>query len=392
MLERALGQVARWETVNRKGETVPIDPPIAVVKQLAGMIGEWQFPTLTGVICTPTMRPDGSLLTEEGYDPTTGFILFSPPAMPPIPDFPTKQDAQGALATLNELLAEFPFANGASRSVAMSMLLTPVLRSALGPAVPMHVITSPEAGTGKSYLQDVVAAIAIGDRCAVLAVSSNPDETEKRLVGAAVAQLPIIALDNVSDLLFGDFLCQVTERPVLQLRRLKSSDLSRVPNTFTVLANGNNLTVSADTVRRTIQCTLDAKMESPETREFSADPVRAVLKDRGKYVAAILTITRAYIVAGSPDQTSRRASYEGWSDVVRSALVWLGCPDPVETVAALKADDPMRQQRAAVFSAWTRELFPSAGISDSGADQASCRTTLWWRSPPSRLCGTPCLL
>ena len=225
---------------------------------------------------------DGSLLTEEGYDPTTGFILFSPPAMPPIPDFPTKQDAQGALATLNELLAEFPFANGASRSVAMSMLLTPVLRSALGPAVPMHVITSPEAGTGKSYLQDVVAAIAIGDRCAVLAVSSNPDETEKRLVGAAVAQLPIIALDNVSELLFGDFLCQVTERPVLQLRRLKSSDLSRVPNTFTVLANGNNLTVSADTVRRTIQCTLDARMESPETREFSADPVRAVLKDRGK--------------------------------------------------------------------------------------------------------------
>ena len=78
-------------------------------------------------------------------------------------------------------------------------------------------------------------------------------------------------------------------------------------------------------------------------------------------MAAILTITRAYIVAGSPNQTSRRASYEGWSDVVRSALVWLGCPDPVETVAALKADDPMRQQRAAVFSAWTRELFPSAG-------------------------------
>ena len=36
----------------------------------------------------------------------------------------------------------------------MSMLLVPVLRGALNPAVPMHVITAPEAGTGKSYLQD----------------------------------------------------------------------------------------------------------------------------------------------------------------------------------------------------------------------------------------------
>ena len=63
-------------------------------------------------------------------------------------------------------------ARDASRSVAMSMLLTPVLRGALAPAVPMHVITAPEAGTGKSYLQDIASCIAIGDRCAVLSVAT----------------------------------------------------------------------------------------------------------------------------------------------------------------------------------------------------------------------------
>src|SRR5262249_52745892 len=157
--------------------------------------------------------------------------------MPPVAAAPTKEDALEALALLNTLLAEFPFANEASRSVAVSMLLTPVLRGVLSPAVPMHCTTAPEAGTGKSYLQDIASCIAVGDRCAVLSVAADdPKETEKRLIGAAWAQQPIIALDNVGggELLMGDFLCQATERPVLQIRPLGTSNLVRISNTFTI--------------------------------------------------------------------------------------------------------------------------------------------------------------
>ena len=134
------------------------------------------------------------------------------------------RDALDCLALVNNnLFADFPFIDNASRSVAMSMLLTPALRSALGAAVPLHLITAPESGTGKSYLQDIASAIAVGDRCAVMAVSENAEETEKRLIGAALAQFAIIALDNVNGLLMGDFLCQATERPVLELRPLGTS-------------------------------------------------------------------------------------------------------------------------------------------------------------------------
>ena len=44
-------------------------------------------------------------------------------------------------------------------------------------------------------------------------------ETEKRLIGAALNGHPIIALDNCNSILRGDFLCQVTERPTLGVRR-----------------------------------------------------------------------------------------------------------------------------------------------------------------------------
>jgi hypothetical protein len=362
VLGRALGQSARWEKVNSKNEAIPIDPPKEVAQQIAGMIGEWPFAPLAGVISTPTLRPDGSVLTAEGYDPATGLMLLAPPTTPPIPDQPSRSEAEEALALLNALLAEFPFADDASRSVALSMLLTLVLRGALVPAVPMHLVTAPHAGTGKSYLADLAATIATGERCPVMAMSPKPEETEKRLIGAALGGYPIIALDNCSDVLRGDFLCQVTERPILQLRALGTSALVRVPNSFTTFANGNNATVADDLVRRTLSCRLDADMENPEERLFRRDPVAIVKADRGRYVGACLTIARSYIAHGRPARLRPLPSFEGWSDTVRSPLVWLGRSDPAETIATARGDDPARLARAEVFSTWAAEL----GINESG--------------------------
>ncbi len=365
MLARALGQATRWERIKADGEIIAIDPPKEVVEQIAAMTDEWPFLPLRGLIDTPTLRPDGSLLQQPGYDPATGYYLCNPPPMQPIPEQPTWHDAEAALTLLNDhLLAEFPFIDNTARSVAASMLMTPVLRAAMAVA-PMHVVTAPEAGTGKSYLADIASAIAVGDRCAVMAVSDKPEETEKRLVGAALAQFPIIALDNVSTLLWGDFLCQATERAQLQIRPLGTSGLVRIANTFTCFANGNNLVIGADAVRRCIQCALDADMETPEERTFSADPVKLVLADRGRYIRACLIIARAYLAAGCPGRLLPRASYEAWSGLVRSALVWLGWPDPVETIAAIRTEDPIRQQRAAVFAAWATELIVNVGYRTS---------------------------
>ena len=83
--------------------------------------------------------------------------------MPPIPDKPSRDDALRALRLLLGLLHEFPFVNEESRSVALSMLMTPVLRGAI-PNAPLHVARAPVAGTGKSYLVDVSSAITPAGR------------------------------------------------------------------------------------------------------------------------------------------------------------------------------------------------------------------------------------
>ena len=159
------------------------------------MFDEWPFPPLLGVIGTPTLRPDGTLLVCAGYDQATGLVLVNPPPMPAIPDQPTKADAEVALKLLEALLEEFPFvydedkeqtaAHNPNRSVALSLLMTPIVRG-IAPVVPAHPVSAPTAGTGKSYLADLASVLAVGDRCAVLAFSPDPAETEKRLIGAAL--------------------------------------------------------------------------------------------------------------------------------------------------------------------------------------------------------------
>jgi putative DNA primase/helicase len=356
-LERALGQSARWEKFDKKEKKwVRIDPPRVVAEQIAeAMVGEWGFPALKGVIGTQTLRRDGSVLDTPGYDRATGLYLFDPPPMPPIPTNPSKADAMAALALLGGLLTEFPFVDAASKAVALSMVMTPVLRGAL-PVVPMHVVTAPTASSGKSYLANTTSMIATGERCAVKAAGATTEETEKRLMGAALAGRQIIAIDNLNGDLTGDFLCQLTEQELLEVRRLGSSDPIRVQNSFTVFGNGNNIRIVGDQIRRTLRCRLDPNTENPEYRVFNTNPIAAVQADRGRYVAAILTVAKAYLAAGKPGRLPPLASYDAWSDLVRSAIVWLGCADPVGTMATAAANDPQRQNRAAVFTAWAAEL------------------------------------
>jgi putative DNA primase/helicase len=239
------------------------------------------------------------------------------------------------------------------------MVLTPVVRGAVRGAMtvaPMHLVSAPLPGTGKSYLADCASMIATSERCAVKSAAPKYEETEKRLIGAALAGFPIIALDNCREVIEGDFCCQIVERPLMELRALGKSDQHRIPNTFTMFANGNNAGVADDMVRRTIRSGLDANLENPETREFKGNPLATIVRNRGKYVAAALTIVLAYNAAGRPIARPPLISFEDWSSVVRDPLIWLDRPDPVKTQERLRTDDPRKIEKVALFEAWKARI------------------------------------
>ena len=373
---------ATWRKFDgRAKKMIASDPPDKVAMVLLSREGEWRLPRLAGITTIPTLRPDGSLLSEPGYDPATQVLLLHPPAMPAIPERPSRADAAEALGLLKSLLYEFPFVDEPSRSVAYSALITPVVRGVM-PVAPLHLTRAPEVGSGKSYLVDLVCAIVLGQPCPAMAAGKSEEETEKRVSAAMMKGSPIISIDNLNGELGGDFLCQAVERPRCEARILGKSENASFMNTFSFFANGNNVTVVGDMVRRVVQCVLDANLERPELREFKSNPYQTVIDSRGRYIAACLTIVRAYIVARQPDLAPRLASFESWSDTVRSSLIWLGCADPVESMKATRTDDPIAVQSRQIVSAWLDEVgadnpkLASELIGDATSDLAVSLATL----------------
>jgi hypothetical protein len=103
-------------------------------------------------------------------------------------------------------------------------------------------------------------------------------------------------------------------------------------------------------------CNLDAGVECPERRNFSFDPIDRVLNDRGAYIAAALTITRAFLLSGEKVTCDPLGSYGDWSRFVREPLIWLGEVDPVKSQEQARANDPEASAARELFDAWEHRL------------------------------------
>jgi putative DNA primase/helicase len=349
-----LSVAAPFEKFNKRSKDwLPQDPPLLIVKALQEHgLGGLRFPILHGVITAPTMRADGSILHAPGYDSATG-LLFDPRGVdfPAIPEHPPRAEAEKALALIVALIKEFPFVQPYDKSVALSTTLTACVRRSL-PSAPLHAFSGPTAGTGKGKLVDIACIVATGFRASSLNAGLSEEETEKRLASKLMSGEPFISFDNCTRPLEGDLLCSMLTQEKVSPRILGHS---KTPSTSTgafVAANGNNLVIAGDLTRRTLRCMIDAKMEQPETRVFKNDPVILALTYRPRLVAAVLTILRAYHVAGRPDKPPQLGSFEAWSDLVRGALLWLGMADPVESMKELRKSDPVRESIRAVMGQW----------------------------------------
>src|SRR5262249_45680075 len=102
---------------------------------------------------------------------------------------------------------------------------------------------------------------------------------------------------------------------------------------------GNNVQLQADTARRVCHVRMETPDEQPELRTgFRYPDLRAhVRAERGRLLSAALTVLRGWFAAGQPRRgLPPWGSFEGWSGVVREAVVFAGLPDPGETRLALQ--------------------------------------------------------
>jgi hypothetical protein len=348
-----------WRIVKKEAVKAQVHPPEWAVKNVHAR-GHWErVRALENVVETPFLRPDGSLCERPGYDDATG-ILYEPTcAFPAIPDQPTRENARAAREFLNEAFYDFPFPTDAHRAAAHAAVLTPLARTAFRGCAPLFLIDANTRGSGKSLLCDVVSEIVAGRPFARMTPTDDDSEMRKRITSLAIAGAPLVLIDNVAGALGTPSLDAALTAEVWRDRVLGASRDVELPLFAVWYATGNNIIVAGDLSRRVVHVRLESALENPETRTGFRYPdlMQSVRENRPLLVMAALTVLRAFCVAGRPKQNiSAWGSFEGWSRLVRHALVWAGDADPGDTREALRAESDVASAALADLVAGWEEV------------------------------------
>lgn len=334
LLREMLTESVDFRKVAGEDELVSVGPPASCVQALAAR-GHWPpLRPLEVITQTPLLLPDGSVLQEPGYDRATGFYFLPKVQFPEVPDHPTSSEVTAALDLLREAVCDFPFAQERHLSAFLAAVLTILARHAFSGPAPLLLVDANTRGSGKGLLVDVACRIGTGEDVARMAYSRNEEEQRKAILSLALEGRRVALIDNVAGSFGSATLDAALTATVWTDRILGVSKTATVPLTIVWFATGNNVAVVGDTVRRCLYIRLESPDEHPERRQGFRHPhlLEWIDTRRPELTAAGLTLLRAFVAAGRPDQRLPAwGSFEDWSDLVRNCLVWLGLPDPGET-------------------------------------------------------------
>jgi hypothetical protein len=368
--ERIYSHVQFWEPSWVDGVFIqaPVSVPKWVVEHLLDRDERWSWNPLSGIVEAPTMRVDGTILDQQGYDSNSGLYYDNGKvAFDLIPTEPTKADALRALEKLSSVVEGFPFDGNEdgrvkcpSRSAALSLLLSPFVARVAKP--PAHLADANAPRSGKSLLIDSASLIATGKRAAHMDWDLNDQENVKRLSGVLLQGDLMLSIDNVERPLGGSFLCSILTQENVQVRVLGQTGQPHVRTNMLIAASGNNIKVKGDLSVRSIKFRLDARRERPGERKFDVDLYKYIPAHRHELVPACLTILRAWAIAPETDRVAilskmtPMGGFEAWSERVRAALIWLDEDDPCATVDEVIEQEEGEAKYAALLAGWIEGL------------------------------------
>jgi putative DNA primase/helicase len=324
------------------------------------MAPEWIGRTLTsrsslpnirvfsGLAQAPTLRHDGALIWESGYDPTTGIYLLTDIKVT-MPENPTVEDARASLNVLLDLVTDFDFSNPAGRTAWLSGLLSVVCRHTFDGPAPLVIIDATKRGSGKTMLADLASVIATGSAAPRMFFVNDEIEMDKRISALGISGDQMVLIDNITGTFASAPLDAALTSTSYRGRVLGKSEMTPALSMKIVwFATGNGMIVGGDIARRALLARLEPTVDRPEDRTGPRpgqswkypNLLGYAKRRRADLLTHVLTIISAYIRAGRPNMgLTPMGSFEDWSDTIRSAIVFAGGCDPVETTQDVREAD-----------------------------------------------------
>lgn len=374
-LTKELSAAASWERYDARARGwVRCDPPERHVSILYDVQDFRYLPPLAGVARQPYFREsDGELVKEAGYDEKSQrFGVFNPKQF--AISEPTPDAARSALGMLDKLLGEFHFVSGADKAAALAAIFTAVVRPTLPHAPGFHV-RAPVFGSGKTYLCELIGAFAGPAGNAKVSYPTTSEEATKVILSLLLTSPAVIEFDDMDT----DWIPHGTIKRMLTAdqitdRILGISKTATVSTRTLFLGSGNNVGPVRDLLRRVLTIHVDPRCATPATMSYSGNPVERVRKNRGAYVAAVLTIILAWRKAGSPRADVENVVTFGgaWADYCRHPLIWLGHVDPATALLEQIKHDPDGDALASLMAVWRAEFGSTPTTVRKAVERAEC--------------------
>jgi hypothetical protein len=321
---------------------------------------DWPLLPLRGIVTSPVVRPDGSLVQAPGYDRGTG--LYMHPRVPLRrlqPQVTEEAVGRAKDIVLNQMLADFPFVDNSDRAQYLGALLSPIIRPYVPGPTPLVVITGTSQASGKTLLKDVFGRL--------YGLAETPwAENDAELRKAITAKMwdcgdPIIAMDNLPNghIIKSPILSSLVTGATWSDRLLGSTSSVTMPNDRLWVLTGNNLRTGGDNLRRTLWVRLDPDCPNPDQRDnFTVGDLRIWLAENAStIVAALVTMVRGWLADGAKTINTRMGDYSSWASVIAGILGYLKVPGWLanrgEASAAL---DDEAQEWAAFLTDWHQKI------------------------------------
>jgi len=385
-LRGMLARSADFIKKDSSGKEVGVPPPLDIVRDILAL-KRWDFAYLSSIVRSPILRPDGTILSVPGYDETTELFYHSDLTLPPISEAPTPDDIRDAVMWIKELLWDFPFDSEASRANAVAALFTPVLRPLVDGPIPLAVIDKPQKGTGASLLCELVALVFTGMPAGMIGGFRNDEEWRKNITTMLQKGHQIVIVDNIDGTLSAPSLATLLTSRLWRDRLLGHNEEVFLPNASCWFANGNNIRLRGDLTRRAHWIHIDAQEAQPWLRppkRFRHPNLIAwATENQGNVLAAMLTITRGWLLAGRPipENAPVLGSFESWCHTLAGVLEFIKIRGFLGNLQAMYAKtDPEAQQWEFFFTAWWQTIgdkaVPAAEVAVLLRDNEFLRYTL----------------
>lgn len=360
-LKVVLSDMIVWQRPGRDGTPVRCDPPYDVVKALLHRQDRRHLRLLNGLARQPYFGVSGQLIDQPGYDAASGIYGWFEPSAFHLHEA-DRDLAEASLAKLTYLLREFDFETEADLSAALSAILTAVARPSL-PVAPAFNITATSSGSGKSYLADIITVFAGPDEPHRVSYPTGAAEAGKLVVSVLMEKPAVVVFDDMQTNWkpFGPLNRALTSASTTE-RLLGTNRTVTVPTKALFLGTGNNTEPERDMRRRVVSIRLAPKVETPSLRSFQNSPLAALRERRAEAVGYALNIIAAFRAAGGPASGAPSiGTYEEWSRYCREPLIWLGQPDPAQSLIDQVSHDPERESLSEFLDAWF-QVFGTASV------------------------------